>query len=121
MSLTKKFATVVAAASLGIGGATLTASTAEAATASFQLCNYGSDYVVSAEFPDLGGFSTYAVSPGRCTTTSVYTGARFDLRVRHTNSPLTFWTHLDRTYSSGRTLVQTWASFKSFTYGKLPY
>ncbi|GLY55241.1 hypothetical protein [Lentzea sp. NBRC 102530] len=37
------------------------------------------------------------------------------------NFSLARFAGLDRTYSSGRTLVQTWASFRTFTYGKLPY
>jgi hypothetical protein len=49
------------------------------------------------------------------------TGERFYLHVRRHGNAGQFWTTLDRSYSSGRTLVQTWANFKSFTYGKLPY
>ncbi|MDX3663053.1 hypothetical protein PV646_37640 [Streptomyces sp. ID05-26A] len=48
-------------------------------------------------------------------------GTRFYLAAYDVNSSLARFTGLDRTYSSGRTLVQTWASFRTFTYGKLPY
>lgn len=94
--------------------------TANAASTAFQLCNYGSDYSVSAVFPWRGNFSTYAVTPGSCTEVSVDTGEQFHL-VYRSWSGNGFSSPLDYTYSSGRTLVQTWGAASSPVYGKLYY
>ncbi|MFI9005932.1 hypothetical protein ACIGNX_01705 [Actinosynnema sp. NPDC053489] len=122
MTLVKRIASVVAAIAIAAVAPLGVTGTAQAATTTFKLCNYGSDYYVDAVFPDRGGKSTYVVTPQGCLEVLASTNERFYLHVTGVRTfRTTRITPLDRTYSSGRTLVQTWASLSTFTYGKLPY
>ncbi|WP_306368118.1 hypothetical protein [Nocardiopsis sp. CC223A] len=48
-----------------------TAAPAAAAAGTFRLCNVASDYTAKAAFSNTGGFSTYVVGPGRCTSVGI--------------------------------------------------
>ncbi|MFD3687652.1 hypothetical protein ACFWTE_22900 [Nocardiopsis sp. NPDC058631] len=67
---------------LTFGLALATASPASAA-GTFRLCNVGSGYSATAHFPDRGGFSTYVVGSGQCTSVSTNGGESFNVRIRN--------------------------------------
>ncbi|MGM1060375.1 hypothetical protein [Saccharothrix sp. Mg75] len=94
--------------------------TANAASTAFKLCNYGSGYSAAAVFPWRGDMSTYAVAPGECVEIAAVTDEPFYVSYE-TWTGYRFSSTLDRTYPSGRTLVQTWADASYAVYGKLPY
>ncbi|HEX7305583.1 hypothetical protein [Lentzea sp.] len=119
MSILRKLAAVIAATAIGVLGVAANAGTAQAGVEEFQLCNYGSDYIVRAEF--LAGWSTYGMFPGQCTTVSAETGSAFSLKRERLSNFNYVNTFVDYTFAYGSTYVPTWGSFDSFSYGKLPY
>lgn len=120
-SITAKMASVLAVTGLAALSVIGTSGTADAASAQFRLCNYGSGYSVAARFPDRGGFETYVANYGQCVQVTVNTNEDFQLHASPGGNGAQLLTRIDRTYASGRTLVQTWGTFSSFSYGKLPY
>lgn len=65
-------ARVVAPVVIALTAALAPAATAQAATPNmFTLCNNGSGYDAQASFPARGGFSTYIVPPGKCTSVNL--------------------------------------------------
>ena len=67
---------------LTFGLAIATASPA-AAAGTFRLCNVGSGYTATAHFPARGGFSTYVVGSGQCTSVSTNGGESINVRIRN--------------------------------------
>ncbi|MEV6594701.1 hypothetical protein [Streptomyces acidicola] len=65
-------ARIAAPTMIALAAALAPAATAQAATPNtFTLCNYGSGYDAQASFPARGGFSTYVVPPGSCTSVTL--------------------------------------------------
>ena len=60
---------------LALGVTAASAVPAAAATGTFRLCNMASDYTAYATFSNTGGFSTYAVGPGQCTSHGIPAGS----------------------------------------------
>ncbi|WP_367129232.1 hypothetical protein [Saccharothrix sp. HUAS TT1] len=116
----KRIAPLFTALLLALLAVVGTAGTANAATTTFKLCNYGSDYEVSAGFASRLN-TTAVMRPGACVEVRAYTDEWFYLTVRRTNNSAYFGTTMHLTYNSGRTLVQTWGHFNQFTFGKLLY
>jgi hypothetical protein len=113
-----KIGAVAGSVGLALVGTVILSVPAQAASAKFQLCNYGSDYWVSGTFLDRNAI-TPIVMPGECGNFAARTSEKFSLHVgRFQVNSLEFWTHSDNTYSSGNTKVKTWGSFKSFGSGK---
>ncbi|MFC7330758.1 hypothetical protein [Marinactinospora rubrisoli] len=74
------------ASSLVIGllltlGVSVAAASPAAAAGTFRLCNVGSGYTASAYFPGRGGFSTFAVGSGQCTSVSTDGGESFYVEI----------------------------------------
>ncbi|TDQ45727.1 hypothetical protein [Actinorugispora endophytica] len=79
------------AISLAVGvlislGVSLAAAAPASAAGTFRLCNTASDYSASAVFPDRGGFSTYTINPGQCTSVSTNGGESYYIHATKFNS-----------------------------------
>ncbi|XVS67713.1 hypothetical protein ACQPYE_17165 [Actinosynnema sp. CA-299493] len=120
MTLLKRAVLVAAASLLAAVAALGTAGGAQAASNNFRLCNYGSDYEVRSEAgPFL--FPSGYVRPQQCTEFHITPGTSVHLRYRRIYDGMSRMSSAGGTYGSGRTLIQTWGSFLSPSYGKLPY
>ncbi|WP_190822596.1 hypothetical protein [Saccharopolyspora pogona] len=78
-----------------------------AAVREFKLCNNGKSYSVFAQFADSGGFSTYMVYPGKCTTAWNQAGRQYQL-VFESFSGRKRITKLHPTATDANTKVVTW-------------
>ena len=117
----KRIISLAAALALAVFAALGTAGTANAATTTFQLCNFGSDYRVSAAFFGTPR-TTSVIPPGACATATINAGTSFTLWYSHQiNSGSVIGTTLTPTFSSGRTMVWTSGSFNNFKYVKFRY
>ncbi|GAB3465756.1 hypothetical protein GCM10027570_54310 [Streptomonospora sediminis] len=87
MSVFRRGAALVSSVAVGLlltAGLSLAAASPASAAGTFRLCNVGSGYSANAEFPGRGGFSTFVVSSGQCTSVSTNGGESF--RVHLVNS-----------------------------------
>lgn len=120
-SATKKI--FLGAAALGAIAAGVVPGTAQAATAgsaTFKLCNHGSDYTVQAVFPDHGGRSSFVVSSyGPCWEGQVDPGEAFYLEVHRTGDPAYFATPLDNANNGPATAITTKYIYTAFKYTKV--
>ncbi|MFD9698175.1 hypothetical protein [Lentzea sp. NPDC059081] len=114
--IAKKISAVVAAVGVSLVGLVATTGTAQAAITQFQLCNYGKGYNAYATFTNTN-FSTYVMTPGRCTTIPVWHNEPFYVTAMGYEGGYKS-TKLDRVISSGRTIVLTRENFGSFYYDK---
>lgn len=114
----KAFLGAAALGAVAVGVLPGTAQAATADSASFRICNVGTDYTVQATFPDRGGFSSYVLSYGQCWNGQSNPGEQFFLQVQRTDNPAFFATTLDRTNNATWTVVTTKNTFSSFAYDK---
>ncbi|MEU0241476.1 hypothetical protein ABZ234_27645 [Nocardiopsis sp. NPDC006198] len=69
-------------------GLALAAASPASAAGTFRLCNVGSGYSAQATFPDRGGFSTYVVNSGQCTSVSTNGNEGYYVTIRNSGGRL---------------------------------